>query len=149
MATPFFEAVFALVSRAVLIGMKAACEASRLEKGGAAELNARVQEELACLFQSKQLGAGRNHGLRRGGTKVDVLGTGAEVESAQLAAKTEADIARLIKETKEIAAHVNQNFLQLEATIRKNAQEDSKSGADQTEKPSGPGGDGKDALAAA
>merc|ERR1712048_12299 len=44
---------------------------------------------------------------------------------------------------------VNQNFLQLEATIRKNAQEDAKSGADQTEKPTGPGGDGKDALAGA
>merc|ERR1712151_980309 len=64
--------------------------------------------------------------------------------------KTEADIARLIKDTKELAAHLNQNFLQLEATIRRHAQEESKTGADQSEKPTGPGGaDGKDTLAGA
>jgi len=152
--TPLFEAIYTLVSRAVQQGMRIAAEGSRLAQGkeGAMQLSLRVEEELGCLFRSKEFGSGcSGRGLRKGGAKVDGLGGGTEVESAQLTARAEAELGRLLKQVSQSKQYCVQMLDQLESRIPKHSQEEARQAADQADKPGipGTGADGKEALTAA
>eukprot|EP00928_Gymnodinium_smaydae_P018278 TRINITY_DN16966_c0_g2_i1.p1 TRINITY_DN16966_c0_g2~~TRINITY_DN16966_c0_g2_i1.p1 ORF type:complete len:739 (+),score=170.89 TRINITY_DN16966_c0_g2_i1:73-2289(+) len=148
--TPLFDAAYALVSRAVQQGMRAAAEGSKFskEKGGAAQLSSLVEVELACLFRSREFVSGGGRGKRNNGNKIDGLSGATEDESAQLAARAEAELGKLIKATTQLTARFNQEFSQLEARFRRNnAQDDAaKQGASApADKPGAGGGDNKDA----
>lgn len=150
--TPFFEAVYALLARAVQQGMRAAAEGSRIaqEKGGMAQLAARVEEELGCLFRSREFGQNSGRGIRKGGAKVDAGGGSEGVESAQLAARAEAELGKLIKTASMLTSKLNSEFRALEETLHRNPQNEAKQSADQADKSAGAGGtDSKEAAAAA
>jgi len=148
--TPFFEAVYALISRAVQQSVRAAADNQGLaqQKGGTAQLNARVEEELGCIFRSRDFGR-RSGGSKQKG-KQDGLGGGSEVESAQLAARAEDKLGKLIKLTSQIATKLNQDVLELEATIPCHGQDESSKPGAEGDKPVGASGaESKEAVAAA
>lgn len=104
--TPFYETVYALVARAVQQGMRIAAEGSKLsqENGAFAHLAARVEKELACLFRSPQFSRNSGRGLLKGGAKVDVSGGSEGIESAQLAARAEANLNSMIKKAEKLTS---------------------------------------------
>jgi len=143
--TPFYETAYALVARAVQQRMRAAAEGSRLaqEKGGLAQLAARVEEELGWLFRSHEFGR-RSRGLRQRGAQADASGGPEGVESAQLAARAEAKLGEIIKNVSKSTTKLHDKFAQLESRFRR--QDEAKQVADQMDKiPSG-GADNKEAV---
>eukprot|EP00929_Paragymnodinium_shiwhaense_P065784 TRINITY_DN32955_c0_g1_i1.p1 TRINITY_DN32955_c0_g1~~TRINITY_DN32955_c0_g1_i1.p1 ORF type:complete len:532 (+),score=107.03 TRINITY_DN32955_c0_g1_i1:131-1726(+) len=151
--TPFFESVYALVSRAVLQGLKASIEDSQQMQGKrAAEVCAQVEEELSRLFRSKEFGCGSARGLRKGATTVEGHGSGAEVESAQLAARVEEELGKLLKQLSKSKQHWSQEFYQLEVRLPRHAQEEANKQNAETADKGGAGallpGDSKDGGAA-
>lgn len=144
--TPFYETTYALVARAVQQGMRAAAEGSRLaqEKGGMAQLSARVEEELGWLFRSHEFGRRSGRGLGKGGAKVDAGGGHEGVESAQLAARAEAKLGEIIKNVTKSTTKLHDKFAQLEARFR--SKDEAKQVADQTDKTPVGGADNKEAV---
>lgn len=145
--TPFYETLYALVARAVQQGMRASAEGSGLgqEKGGLAQLAARVEDELGRLFRSDEFGRSSGRALRKGGSKVDAGGGSEGVESAQLAARAEAELGKLIKSASQLATKLDYEFRQLETRLKRNNQEEAKQ-SDQADKTPAGGPDSKEAV---
>jgi hypothetical protein len=129
--------------------MRAAAEGSKLsqEKGAFAQLAARVEKELACLFRSPQFGRNSGRGLLKGGAKVDVSGGGEGQESAQLVQRAEAKLNSMIKEAEKLTALCKtSHFDQLEGRLQRHAQAEAKQITDQAERNPTGGLDSKEAL---
>jgi len=147
--TPFYESIYALVARAVQQGMRAAAEGSRLaqEKGGLSQLAVLVEMELGRLFRSHEFGRTSGRGLRKGGAKVDAGGGSEGVESAQLAARAEAELGKLIKSASQLTTKLHSEFGQLELRLQRSNQEVAKQTFDPADKAPVGGADSKEVVA--
>mmetsp|Transcript_6339 Transcript_6339/g.12926 ORF Transcript_6339/g.12926 Transcript_6339/m.12926 type:complete len:747 (-) Transcript_6339:82-2322(-) len=140
--TPFFEALYALVTRAAQQGLRHAAGT-----GQDKALAARVEEELAQLFRTNEFGRGA--AKRRGGAKVALTGS-VEKDSAHGAACAEERLQKLKQKALQLQTRLNQDFSQLEARFFKNREKDD--GYKQSleaDKPAAVAGDSKDAMAGA
>lgn len=95
--TPFFEAVYALVTRAAQQGVRQATESSKGPDKDRAQVALRVEEELGRIFRSNDFGRVSGANGRRGGARSGAISARVEEESAQLAARAEERIQSLMR----------------------------------------------------
>jgi len=128
--TPFFESVYAIVIRAAQYSIRAALVSlEKHETMCAAQVAVRVEEELRQLFGSRQfgrtLGLGQDNGGRR---QVSKPWKSKDQQSAELAARADADLRKLIKSAMSVKSVISQEVKGLEAKFHVNALGDSKIG---------------------
>lgn len=125
--TPFFESVYAIVIRAAQYSIRAALVSlEKHETMCAAQVAVRVEEELRQLFGSRQfgrtLGLGQDNGGRRQVSKPW------KSKDAELAARADADLRKLIKSAMGIKSVISQEVKELEAKFHVNVLGDSNIG---------------------
>lgn len=95
--TPFFEAVYALVTRAAQQGVRQGTESAKGPDKDRAQVALRVEEELGRIFRSDDFGRVSGANGRRGGARSGAISARVEEESAQLAARAEERIQSLMR----------------------------------------------------
>lgn len=143
--TPFFEAVYALVTRAAQQGVRQGTESAKGPDKDRAQVALRVEEELGRIFRSDDFGRVSGANGRRGGARSGAISARVEEESAQLAARAEERIQSLMRLSAQRSRDWDQKLDVLRAKCFRNRDEVDVSKAGPAREDERAAGDSKDA----